>query len=151
MAGSIWPGWGVEALADIDPMVPLLGTSPLHLAAWEWFNQRLATDPQGDTAAYCRARRAAGIARIVLASSTDATDAVENAATLAARGAYDAFLDAAWRAHADAYVPLHRDPRIGVEGACAAAAPYGAYFSDGIHLTNAGYDAIAELVAPAMA
>lgn len=75
---------------------------------------------------------------------------MENAATLAARAGYDAFLDSEWQAHADAYVPLHLDARIGREGACPASAPYAPYFSDGIHLTDAGYEVVAELMAPAM-
>ena len=149
--GQTMTGLRAEALLDIDPMVPLLGATPLHLAAWEWFNQRGATDPQGETIAYFRARRAAGVARLVLATATDATDAVETPETLAKRAAYDSFFDANWQTYADQYVPLHADPRIGVEGACPATAPYGPYFSDGIHLTDAGYAALAGLVAPAMA
>ncbi|WP_375427118.1 hypothetical protein [uncultured Sphingomonas sp.] len=149
--GQSMAGLQVEALVDIDPMVPLLGSTPLHLAAWEWFNQRGASDPQDATIGYFRARRAAGVSRLVLATSTDATDGVENADMLAKRAAYDAFFDAEWRTYADAYVPLHADGRIGLEGACPATAPYGPYFSDGIHLTDAGYDAIAGLVAPEMA
>ena len=149
--GQSMAGLRDEAVVDIDPMVALLGATPLHLAAWEWFNQRGAADPVAETIAYFRARRAAGVARLVLATSTDATDGVETAETLARRATYDAHFDAEWRACADRYVPLHADGRIGVEGACPATAPYGTYFSDGIHLTDAGYDAVAALVAPAMA
>ena len=144
-------GLRAQALIDIDPMVPLLGATPFHLAAREWFNQRGATHPRGETADYFRARRGAGAARLVLGTSTDATNAVEDAGTLSRRATYDAFFDERWRDFADAYVPLHRDGRIGLEGACPAAAPYGAYFSDGIHLTDAGYDVVAELFAPRMA
>nr|ABU51107.1 BpiB04 [uncultured bacterium Bio7] len=43
----------------------------------------------------------------------------------------------------DAYVPIHEDPMIGIDGACPDVPPYGEYFSDGLHLTGkAGYPAV---------
>lgn len=54
--GQSMRGLDAEARVDIDPMVAVLGATPLHLAAWEWFNQRGAADSRGDTVAYCAAR-----------------------------------------------------------------------------------------------
>ena len=43
----------------------------------------------------------------------------------------------------DAYIPIHQDPMIGVDGSCPDAPPYGEYFSDGLHLTGkADYPAV---------
>ncbi|MFW2850472.1 SGNH/GDSL hydrolase family protein [Sphingomonas sp. TX0543] len=140
-----------EATAEIDPMLVLLGASPMHLAAWEWYNQRLLSTAAATAAtqSYLQARRAAGAAKLVLLTSTDAADALD---VPLSRSAYNAFFDANGPALCDAYVPLHLNAAIGTEGACPNAAPYGPNFhTDGIHLTDAGYAVLAGVVAPVMA
>ncbi|QKR99428.1 SGNH/GDSL hydrolase family protein [Sphingomonas sp. CL5.1] len=140
-----------EAAAEIDPMLALLGSTPAHLAAWEWYNQRgLSTAvATAATEGYFRARRAAGVAKLVLLTSTDAADPFD---LPAARAAYNGYFDVNGPDFCDAYVALHADAMIGVEGACPNAAPYGPTFhSDGIHLTDAGYAVLAGIVAPVMA
>ena len=142
-----------QAIDGIDPMVPLLGATPMHLAAWEWFNQRGLTTAAAtaETSAYFQARRAAGVAKLVLMTSTDASAAADNG-TEQKRADYNAFFDANWATYADAYVPIHTDARIGAEGACPNTGPFTPYFhNDGIHMIDAGYDLLAQLIAPAMA
>lgn len=151
--GISMSGMRAEAAVEIDPMVALCGASPVHLAAWEWFNQR-GLDPAqavAQTSGYFAERRAAGVARLVLATSTDAADRNEGGSQ-PRRAAYNAHFDANWRAVADRYAPIHTDPAIGVEGACPIAAPFGPYFvEDGIHLLDPGFAVLAQRIAPAMA
>lgn len=146
-----------EALDEIDPMLPLLGSTPLWLAAWEWYNQRnVATaTTTAAIASYFQARRAAGAAKLVMLSSTDAADGQDN---VAARATYNAWLDANAASYCDVYLPVHKSSanggasEIGPEGACPNASPYTPYFhTDGIHLIDAGYQVLANLVAPALA
>ena len=143
------------ATAEIDPMLAVLGNTPMHLVAWEWYNQRNVTvagqyGSTGITETYFRERRAAGVAKLVLMTSTDAADPVDNPTN---RAAYNAYFDANHGATVcDVYIPLHTIAEIGVEGACPNAAPYDPYFqSDGIHLTAAGNSILAAAVAPVMA
>ncbi|MFT3975969.1 MAG: SGNH/GDSL hydrolase family protein [Sphingomonas bacterium] len=143
------------ATAEIDPMLAVLGDTPMHLATWEWYNQRNATvagqyGSTGITESYFRARRAAGVAKLVLMTSIDAADPVDNPTN---RAAYNAYFDANHGSSiCDAYIPIHTIPEIGVEGACPNAAPYDPYFQgDGIHLNAAGNAVLAAAVAPVMA
>ena len=149
--GISMTGMDTEAAAEIDPMPALLGSTPVHLAAWEWYHQRSLTTAAATAATegYFRARRAAGMAKLVLLTSTDAADPLDFPA---ARAAYNAYFDANGPALCDAYVALHANAAIGVEGACPNNAPYGPTFhTDGIHLTDAGYAVLAGIVAPVMA
>jgi len=150
--GANWAILRDEGAADIDPMVPLLGATPLHLAAWEWFNGRQVADYQLQAAAYLAERKAAGIARTVFLTSTDAANSAEGARQ-ASRAAYNAYWDdAVNRADIDAYIALHENADIGIEGACPDAAPYTPnFYTDGIHLSDAGYAILAGIVAPVMA
>lgn len=143
------------ATAEIDPMLAVLGNTPMHLAAWEWYNQRNVTvagqyGSTGITEAYFRDRRAAGVAKLVLMTSIDAGDPVDNPTN---RAAYNAYFDANHGSSiCDAYIPIHTIPEIGVEGACPNASPGAPYFQDDlIHLTAAGDGILAAAVAPVMA
>lgn len=142
----------LEAVGDVDGMVPLLGATPLHLATWEWFNGKATANYQALAASYLAARKAAGVAKILFMTSTDAADTMEGA-TQAARATYNAYWDVAGnRSNIDAYVPLHLNANLGVEGACPNASPYTPYFyTDGIHILDAGYAVMAGLVSGPMA
>ena len=147
----------LEALSDVDPMVALLGATPLHLATWEWYNGRNRSNYQTEAIAYLAARKAAGVAKLIFGTSIDTTDAAgggETAANRTARAAYNSYWDTAGNRTAagiDAYVAIHTDRSIGAEGACPGASPFTPYFyTDGIHLIDAGYQKIADLFASAM-
>ncbi|MDX3884013.1 MAG: hypothetical protein QHC65_06300 [Sphingomonas sp.] len=138
-----------RALFEVDPISAATGI-PTALAVFEWFNQRNNSSAISDTVAYLQARRSAGIDRIAFGTSLDYIDTQGG---LDNRAAFNAYFDVeANRAGLiDAYVPLHLDPNIGVEGACPAPpGPYTPNFSDGIHLRSAGNDYLAAMFAPAV-
>ena len=144
-----------EAKNEIDPMLPFLGNTPMHLAAWEWYNQKGLPvtgngSSTGQTTKYFTDRRAAGVAKLVLMTSIDAGDPVDSPAS---RAAYNAYFDANHGPSlCDAYIPIHTIAEIGVEGACPNAAPGAPYFQDDlIHLTPTGNGILATAVAPVMA
>lgn len=144
-----------ESLTDIDPMVALLGATPLHVMAWEYFNQgkgqTAASVVYNGAIAYLQARKAAGVAKLFFGSSVDSSDAAAGY-TESVRQAYNAWCDANAAGYCDRYVPFHNDANIGVAEACPNSSPYTPYFNtDGIHLIDAGYQLLANIVAPAMA
>jgi len=133
-----------QAPRDIDPLPHLLGT-PVYVGTFEWYNERNngATTAIADAVAYVSARKAAGIARVVLGTSTDCTDGADTSTNRTERKAYNDYWDMAanrMAAGVDQYVPLHLDANIGVEGACPASSPFTPYFyADGIHLLPPAY------------
>lgn len=107
----------VTALSDVDSIVPVLGGTPVHLAVFEWYNQRNAgaSDAWNATKAYLTARRAAGVTRLILGTSTDAADTTETAQNRTDRAAYD-------DAIASGYTQddlRHREPGMGRAGSGA--------------------------------
>ena len=140
VVGQSMPGMTARASGEYDGVVAQLGSAPAHLYAMEYANQRTAAsgDAVANTRAYIAARKAAGFARVALATST----------AIGATGDYDPARRAAYDGYdwtgagADAVIRVDQDPSIGVDGTNP-----GPDFSDALHPSDAGYTVLAGLFA----
>ena len=94
IVGQSMAGMTARAPGEYDGVVAQLGSTPVHLYAMEYANQRTAAsgDAVANTRVYVAARKAAGFARVALGTST----------AIGATGDYDADAQAR-RAAYDAY------------------------------------------------
>lgn len=163
LAPGQWSNLGIGGIAVDQPSVPaagpqmrgrlpkdvygtgaLLGFAPKYVVG-EWYNMHglAGATSAGYMAAYLQSLKTESPSSKV-ALWTSFTFAGDTAAAPDVnRAAYDAYWNnASNRGRVDAYVPIHADASLGLAGACPASAPYGALFSDGIHLTGKpGYPA----------
>ena len=126
-----------DAATEIDPLVATPHNTAV-LVAWEWCN-----DSPNEVQAridrmveYCQARRAAGWKVVVLTNSS------RSAEDLIRRDDVTAYIRANWPSFADALADVAADPHIGAAGTYTDPT----YFVDGVHMTTAGYDIVADIV-----
>jgi hypothetical protein len=126
---------GGATMATLTSFAPTL-VDPIHtqigmktpVITFEWFNQQDSTTTNG--AAYLAARKAASSNILtVFGTSTDAS----SSANQVNRAAFDSAWDAAHTLNIDAYMAIHTDTHIGVNGSYATFSSAG----DGVHLVPA--------------
>lgn len=134
-----------QAAARVDPL--LVPGEANVLAAWATSNDVAFGGVGGAQAlanywAYCDARRAAGwaVVAFTMLPRTDVSGGPE-----ASRQAFNAGVRADWAGHADALADVAADARLGDFTDAAH------YDPDGIHLTDAGYQVVADLAGPEIA
>lgn len=98
-----------------------------------------------NTVAYCQARQAAGFKVVVLTTLPRTGNTVGNFETL--RQSLNTSIRSNWATFADALADVGNDPTIGQAGDTANLTYY---YTDGIHLINAGYAIVAAAVASAL-
>ena len=157
-SGTTWDMMDTVTGSFVDAIPAVLGTGvQARLACFEWANQQSTDGVQTRTAAnaYRAHRKAANLAlKIVFGTSTDTTAA---GAQTVGRNAYNAYYDVIGnRANVDAYVPIHINTNIGVDGAANSTTYFNA---DKVHMTGranypttgSGYGELASLIAPVLA
>jgi hypothetical protein len=118
-----------RAATDVDNVYAVI-SKPIKYYGMEWYNQRAASPGPYN------ARKTANL-KVCWGTSTDTS-----VTTDADRAAYNASFDAS-HAMCDSYVAVHLNANIGVETAFAS---FPANWSDGVHLSAAGYTVYAPLV-----
>ena len=97
---------------------------------------------QATLRSYCQGRRAAGFKVIVVTLPSYAQEDYPGAA----RAEFNDWIRVNYRSFADGLADAGADSRIGAQGTFADLA----YFPDGLHLNDAGYAVIAEIVKQAL-
>ena len=123
---------------NIDPLIKIANNT---LVIWGGINDNGASTAQqiyDNLAAYCRARKAAGWNKVIVCTEIDSTAAGWTAKKNTLNGLIAA--DHSW---ADAVADLGADARL--QNASDAT-----YYTDGTHLTAAGYAVVAGIVAAAL-
>lgn len=133
------PGITLNQMITVAPNlydgIPSMIGKKTGLIAWEWANQQTSTTTAGAT--FLAARKAIANQQTVWGTSTSAT-LYDNSAT---RATYDSAWDAAHTTNIDAYMAIHTDTHIGVDGSYATfSTPTG---GDGLHLTDTTYPFLA--------
>jgi lysophospholipase L1-like esterase len=128
----------------LDPVAGIVGKK-VKVAAFEWYNQRGASPtPRNNSLTYIAARRTA-LTLMCWGTSTDNSDAAPDQN----RVDYNTYFDANHGAGVmDSYVALHADANIGVEGSFLSNP---GNWSDIVHLSDAGYTFLANLMAAGVA
>lgn len=147
VGGITPPNMDILAANRIDNVAALINKN-VHLASFEWFNQRNPSPtPFNQSAAYLANRKAASSrTKIAFGDSTDST--TDDANGDANRGPYNTAIASV--ANADQHVIVSTDAHIGVTGS-ATADNNVTYFSDGLHLKDAGYTVLASYFSTALA
>lgn len=123
----------------INPIVDQFG-GKIGVTCWEWANQRDATTTAG--ALMLAALKAKTGLQTVFGTSTSAT-LYDNSADRATFNAAWNVIGTGVKTNIDAYMPIHSDTHIGVDGSYATfSTPTG---GDGLHLTDATYPYLAAL------
>lgn len=120
----------------VNPIVDQLGGKKIGVMCFEWANQRDSTQTAG--ASMLAALKAKALVQTVFGTSTSAS--LYDPA--AARATFDSAWDAAHTTNIDAYMAIHTDTHIGVDGSYAANSSAG----DGLHLPNATQPFLAALL-----
>lgn len=145
-----WSNLGVGGITMTNMVVKLaewngIGTllsKGMRVAADEYFNERV-TNPatlQAALSAYCSAVRGYANTKLALGTSTSSVFDPETN-----RDQYNTFIVNNSATLANARVDLHLNANIGVSGAAATDGNV-TYFSDGVHLKDAGYTVKAGLM-----
>ena len=143
--GYTWGAIRGATLPSLGNVSAATGTRSI-VCMFEWANEAQFGDPAvASTTSAARAGINAILANdsgceVIFGTSTDRGDSFGQA-HYADRNAYNAYWDnAANRTGIAAYVPLHLDPNIGVQGAAPTNGTANAYYqADDLHLTAAGY------------
>lgn len=127
-----------RASYEVDPIMAV-AAKPVINVSFEWYNMSVKGDTTtGPIRAYAAQQKAAGQAILIGSSTSDPNDAGPGDA----RSLFNASLDSDHSSF-DAYVPMHNNPKIGINGASAADANPGPrfYFDGfGIHFTGSASD-----------
>lgn len=139
-----------DAATQIDTTLAAVGTySAQVLLGWEGTNDlyfgATAQDAYDDLATYYAARKAAGW-RVLAFTITPRSNSGTPSDFETKRQQVNALLRANWPAFADGLVDVAADHRIGREGAETDTT----YYTDLVHMTNAGYAVVAELASAAV-
>lgn len=154
VSGQTTPDMAGDADTDVDPLYDAGTYEHNVLVAWEGTNDLYfgasAADAYAALVAYCQARQAAGwtvvVATLLPRGDFPGTSTLPGGDPEAEhetrRQAVNALIRANWATFADALADVAADARIGDDGDEDGATYYA---GDGVHLSNAGYAAVAPL------
>jgi hypothetical protein len=142
-----------EMLADVATQIDVLYDTNLSknvVICWEWRNaisvdEHTIEQTYADCVTYCQGRQAVGFQVVVLTVLPRAYETYQDFENK--RLAVNALIRANWGNFADALADVGTDSTIGP----VDAADNIAYYYDGMHLTDAGYTIVANIVIAALA